>query len=42
METLAVLGTACVLGFLHALEIDHMLAVTTFVTCFLTSRLSET
>lgn len=32
METLAVLGTACVLGFLHALEIDHMLAVTTFVT----------
>jgi ABC-type nickel/cobalt efflux system permease component RcnA len=32
VETLAVLGTACVLGFLHALEIDHMLAVTTFVT----------
>lgn len=32
METLVVLGTACVLGFLHALEIDHMLAVTTFVT----------
>jgi ABC-type nickel/cobalt efflux system permease component RcnA len=31
VETLAVLGTACVLGFLHALEIDHMLAVTTFV-----------
>jgi ABC-type nickel/cobalt efflux system permease component RcnA len=32
VETLVVLGTACVLGFLHALEIDHMLAVTTFVT----------
>jgi len=32
VETLAVLGTAGVLGFLHALEIDHMLAVTTFVT----------
>jgi len=31
VETLAVLGTAGVLGFLHALEIDHMLAVTTFV-----------
>ena len=32
METMVVLGTAAVLGFLHALEIDHMLAVTTFVT----------
>lgn len=32
METLALLGTACLLGFLHALEIDHMIAVTTFVT----------
>jgi ABC-type nickel/cobalt efflux system permease component RcnA len=32
LETLALLGTACLLGFLHALEIDHMLAVTTFVT----------
>ena len=27
-----VLGTACMLGVLHALEIDHMLAVTTFVS----------
>ena len=27
-----VLGTACTLGFLHALEVDHMLAVTAFVT----------
>ncbi len=25
------LGTACILGFLHALEVDHMIAVTTFV-----------
>ena len=26
------LGTACMLGVLHALEVDHMLAVTTFVS----------
>jgi len=26
------LGTAAMLGFLHALEVDHMLAVTTFVS----------
>lgn len=32
MDTLVLLGTACVLGCLHALELDHMLAVTTFVT----------
>ncbi len=32
MESLVVLGTACLLGFLHALEVDHMLAVTAFVT----------
>lgn len=25
------LWTACILGFLHALEVDHMIAVTTFV-----------
>ena len=32
MSNLATLATALVLGFLHALEIDHMLAVTTFVS----------
>ncbi len=32
MSHLATLATALVLGFLHALEIDHLLAVTTFVS----------
>ena len=32
MSDLTTLATALVLGFLHALEIDHMLAVTTFVS----------
>ena len=32
MSDIATLATALVLGFLHALEIDHMLAVTTFVS----------
>lgn len=32
MTDLIALTTACVLGFLHALEVDHMLAVTNFVT----------
>lgn len=32
MTDFVALGTACVLGFLHALEIDHMLAVTNFVS----------
>ncbi len=32
MPNWLVLGTACMLGALHALEIDHMLAVTTFVS----------
>ena len=32
LSDLATLVTALVLGFLHALEIDHMLAVTTFVS----------
>src|SRR3954451_12309953 len=32
MSDWLVLGTACMLGALHALEIDHMLAVTTFVS----------
>jgi ABC-type nickel/cobalt efflux system permease component RcnA len=31
MDTIA-LGTAATLGFLHALEVDHMMAVTTFVS----------
>lgn len=29
---LATLATACLLGFLHALEVDHMVAVTAFVS----------
>ncbi len=32
MGHLLTLTTACVLGFIHALEIDHMLAVTAFVS----------
>lgn len=32
MTEFVTLITACVLGFLHALEIDHMLAVTAFVS----------
>jgi ABC-type nickel/cobalt efflux system permease component RcnA len=32
MSDWLVLGTACMLGALHALEVDHMLAVTTFVS----------
>lgn len=32
MSDWLVLGTACMLGALHALELDHMLAVTTFVS----------
>jgi ABC-type nickel/cobalt efflux system permease component RcnA len=32
MTVSVTLLTACVLGFLHALEIDHMLAVTAFVS----------
>ena len=32
MSDLATLATALVLGFLHALEIDHMLAVTAFMS----------
>lgn len=32
MTNLVTLATACVLGFTHALEIDHMLAVTAFVS----------
>ncbi len=32
MSTWVLLGTACMLGALHALEVDHMLAVTTFVS----------
>jgi ABC-type nickel/cobalt efflux system permease component RcnA len=32
MSDLSTLATALVLGFLHALEVDHMLAVTTFVS----------
>ena len=32
MTVLVTLVTACVLGFLHALELDHMLAVTAFVS----------
>lgn len=32
MTELLTLLTACVLGFLHALEVDHMLAVTAFVS----------
>lgn len=32
MTLLILLATACMLGFLHALEVDHMLAVTTFVS----------
>ena len=32
MGTWITLGTALVLGFLHALEVDHMLAVTAFVS----------
>ncbi|HEX9166057.1 MAG TPA: hypothetical protein VF862_09110 [Gemmatimonadales bacterium] len=32
MTEFVTLMTACVLGFLHALEIDHMLAVTAFVS----------
>lgn len=32
MTDIIALTTACVLGFLHALEVDHMLAVTNFVT----------
>ncbi|HEU4763511.1 MAG TPA: hypothetical protein VFS28_02590, partial [Gemmatimonadales bacterium] len=32
VETWVTLGTAAVLGFLHALEVDHMLAVTAFVS----------
>lgn len=32
MGTWVTLGTALVLGFLHALEVDHMLAVTAFVS----------
>jgi ABC-type nickel/cobalt efflux system permease component RcnA len=32
MTYLIALATACVLGFIHALEVDHMLAVTAFVS----------
>ena len=32
MAELVTLATACLLGFLHALEVDHMLAVTAFVS----------
>jgi ABC-type nickel/cobalt efflux system permease component RcnA len=32
MTEFVTLMTACVLGFLHALEVDHMLAVTAFVS----------
>ena len=32
MSDWLVLGTACVLGVLHALELDHMVAVTVFVS----------
>ena len=32
MTEVVLLGTACLLGFVHALEVDHMLAVTTFVS----------
>jgi ABC-type nickel/cobalt efflux system permease component RcnA len=32
MAHLVTLSTACVLGFIHALEVDHMLAVTAFVS----------
>ena len=32
MTNFVTLATACVLGFIHALEIDHMLAVTAFVS----------
>ncbi|HSR14422.1 MAG TPA: hypothetical protein VLL51_01630 [Gemmatimonadales bacterium] len=32
MTDVVTLTTACVLGFIHALEIDHMLAVTAFVS----------
>ncbi|HSC58370.1 MAG TPA: hypothetical protein VLC11_02310 [Gemmatimonadales bacterium] len=32
MSAWVTLGTAIVLGFLHALEVDHMLAVTAFVS----------
>ena len=32
MSALLALGTALVLGFVHALEIDHMVAVTAFVS----------
>ena len=32
MSELLPLGTAFLLGFIHALEIDHMMAVTTFVS----------
>jgi ABC-type nickel/cobalt efflux system permease component RcnA len=32
MTHLITLATACVLGFIHALEVDHMLAVTAFVS----------
>ena len=32
MTNLVTLATACVLGFIHALEIDHMLAVSAFVS----------
>ena len=32
MTGLLALGTALVLGFLHAIEIDHMVAVTAFIS----------
>lgn len=32
MQTVITLSTALMLGFLHALEVDHMIAVTTFVS----------
>ena len=32
MTLLMLLATACMLGFLHALEVDHMLAVSAFVS----------
>lgn len=32
MTEVVLLGTACMLGFVHALEVDHMLAVTTYVS----------
>ena len=32
MKEVVLLATACMLGFVHALEVDHMLAVTTYVS----------